>query len=117
MKKTILVLVVLVIISNFISCQKEQVCGVDNVLTELSWLKEYIDLVEYDAQGGFSRQVKIYQCSYRDGVGFLFESKIGSGFLNCEGERLCGSGIGINPQFISCEEFYLSKKRKLIYKH
>ena len=101
----------------FFSCQKEYVCDVKNPKTDLPWLKESIDRVEYDAQGGFSHYVKIYQCSYRDGTGFLYESNLGSSFVNCEGVHLCGSNIGINPQFKSCSEFNISKKRKLIYHH
>jgi hypothetical protein len=116
-------LVVLTLLSQIIlfsSCRKPySACDVKNPLTNLPWLKELIDGIESDAQAGFSRHVKIYQCTYKDGIGFLIAPCVGCpdagySFRNCEGEVLCGGG-GIDGKD-TCSEFSI-KNKKLIYNY
>jgi len=115
----LLMLTMLCQIACFSSCQKEKGCNVKNPKKDLPWLKEFIDGIENDAQAGFSRHVKIYQCTYRDGIGFLVYPCVGCPdagytFVNCDGVALCGGG-GISGKD-TCSELNI-KKKKLIYNH
>ena len=122
MKKNFLKLILLSLILTivFSSCEKEKVCGVDNPQKDLPWLKEFIDVVGSNAQAGFSHHVKIYQCTYRNGIGFLIEPCVGcpdAGFLlvNCEGKCLCNLW-GFTGD--SCTEYNIDfKRKKLIWKN
>jgi len=98
------------------SCQKEQVCGVNNPIKDLPWLNQ---LTKDVRQGGLKYRVNIYQCSYRDGTGFLINMcavgcyDAGLQLKNCEGENLCLMwGEGGYP----CTEFNI-EKTKLIWKN
>jgi hypothetical protein len=69
-------------------------CKVENSLEELPWLKEFIGGIEKDAEAGYKHHVRIYQCTYIDGTGFLLDLCVGcpdSGYWlrSCEGESLC----------------------------
>jgi hypothetical protein len=102
----------------FSSCQKEKVCGVDNPLTDLLWLKEYISEIEKDSVTVLCNHVMIYQCTYRHGTGFMLNRlcpDVPYSFLNCEGVVLC-SGGGFTGED-NCAELKISKKNKLIYHH
>jgi len=82
-------------------------CNVDNPLTDLPWLKEIIDGLEKDSESGYKHHARIYQCYYKDGIGFLLELCVGCpdfGYWlkNCEGESLCVIG-GIAGD--TCSEF------------
>jgi hypothetical protein len=85
---------VLILIPILSSCEKELVCGVKNPVKDLPWLKETVHGIKRDILAGFSHHVKIYQCTYRDGDGFLLDMCVkcpDAGYLltNCEGENLC----------------------------
>ena len=88
----------LIVAGSFCSCgedcscrennPKEQVCNVDNPLTDLLWLKEIIDEIK-----GNPLSVTIYQCIYGNReTGFLIGMGKISPFYNCEGEVLCIMG-------------------------
>jgi hypothetical protein len=66
-------------------------------LTDLPWLKEIVDGLEASSAAGYSQHVKIYQCTYRDGIGFWLELCVGcpdasSGLRSYEGKPLCSWG-------------------------
>ena len=72
----------------------ELACNVDNPLTDLPWLKDIIDGFEKEAEEGYVPSAKVYQCTYKDGAGFLIEPCVeclssGYIFTNCEGTTLC----------------------------
>ena len=46
-----------------------KLCSFDNPLTDIDWLKEYVE----DCPEKCKSTVKIYQCNYLDGVGFIFD--------------------------------------------
>jgi hypothetical protein len=69
-------------------------CEFENPLTDLPWLKEIVDELEKDAEAGYKQHARIYQCCYKEGIGFLFELCVdcpdfGYWLKNCEGESLC----------------------------
>ena len=87
---------------------------IKNPLPDLPWLKEIIDGFEKDAEAGYKQHARIYQCSYRDGIGFLLELCVncpdfGYWLKSCEGESLCVMwGIAGD----SCTEFDVDFKNK-----
>ena len=103
------------------SCEPERrkTCNVDNPLTDLLWLKEIVNNAEENTEGGYGSHVRIYQCNYRDGIGFSVEMCVdcpdaGYGFCNCEGVVLCGGG-GISGAD-NCPEFNIDfENKKLIW--
>ena len=123
MKKHFFITIVLLIfITSFSSCQKEKVCNVNNPKKDLPWLQEIID--QYKEKQMYRSGVKIYQCSYRDGTGFLFESNskhppFGSTFRNCEGIIVCGiTSGGVSGYLNTCSDFNIDfENKKLIYCH
>jgi len=107
----------LIMIAGLSSCQKEKACNVENPLTDLPWLKEIIREVENDSHAVLCNHVRIYQCAYSDGIGFMLNREcpdIPYSFLNCEGVILC-SGGGFTGED-NCAELKI-KKPKLIYHH
>ena len=65
-----------------------------NQVANLPWLKEIIDGLEKDAEAGYKQHARIYQCEYKDGIGFLLELCVGCpdyGYWlkSYEGESLC----------------------------
>ena len=69
---------------------REEPCDFNNPLTDLPWLKEIVDA----AEAGATEYLRIYQCDYRDGIGFLMElfseaSEFEYSFRNCKGVVLC----------------------------
>jgi hypothetical protein len=65
-----------------------------SILTDLPWLKEIVDGLEADSAAGYPQHAKIYQCTYKDGIGFLLELCVGCpdygyDFRNRKGESLC----------------------------
>jgi hypothetical protein len=68
---------------------ENKICNVDNPLTDLAWMKEMFDKNIVSAS-------KIYQCTYKDGIGFIFLTGSMGFFYNCAGEMLCilGGSIG-----------------------
>ena len=119
MKQISVILLVLLSQILFSSCQKEKGCNAKNPKKDLPWLKEMIEDYESRAKAGEKIHAKIYQCTYRDGVGFLIAPCVGCpdagfSFRDCEGEVLCGGG-GISGKD-TCSEFNI-KKKKLIYNH
>ena len=71
------------------------VCGVNDPLTDLPWLKGFIDKFEKEAEeSGYNHHARIHQCAYNGGIGFLLETCVGYPndtyyFYNCEGNILC----------------------------
>ena len=97
-----------------------KICNVDNPLTDLPWLKEIIDEFEKNAATlGYNPHARIYQCTYKDGIGFLLEMCVGCpdtgySFRNCEGEILCEGG-GLSGED-SCPELNIDyENKKLIW--
>jgi len=98
---------------------KEKVCDIDNPLTDLPWLKEYIDGREYDKKVFKQKeqkspyQVSIYLCSYKDGIGFLIDqSRISSLYpylKDCKGRYITHGEQNI--QYI-CEEWGIDYENK-----
>jgi len=91
-------------------------CNVDNPLTDLPWLKEFINRLEQDVEAGFSHNARIYQCAYRDGVGFLLDICVGcpdAGYWlrNCEGESLC---VMYGYAGDKCVEFNVDLENKIL---
>jgi len=101
---TVLTILCLIVVTLFaaVGCDKSETppktCNVENSLTDLSWLKEVVDGFESDAVAlGYNPHARIYQCSYKDGIGFLLEMCVdcpdaGYSFRSCEGVVLCGGG-------------------------
>jgi hypothetical protein len=89
----------------------EQVyCYVDNPLTDLLWLKEKI--VQYEASGFYTR---IYQCTYKDGIGFWDAMGSASYFYDCAGEMICIVGGSVGN---TCPELEIDfENRKLIWEN
>ena len=70
-----------------------KVCDVDNPLTDLPWLKEIVE--GWIKREGVYGYVGIYQCNYKDGIGFIVEEQVGEPafyLINCEGKTLCREG-------------------------
>jgi hypothetical protein len=64
---SIFILILFILTICLFSCQKEQVCGVNNPMNDLPWLKK----IKNDAKSHHKLyRVKIYQCLYKDGTGF-----------------------------------------------
>jgi len=90
-------------------------CKFDNPLIDLPWLEglvnEAITLGENNA--------RIYQCSYKSGIGFLIEKYVesldyGYIFRNCKGDVLCGGGDFSDED--ACSEFHIDfENKKLIW--
>ena len=118
MKFIKLAAVLLVLAGGFVSCKsnnqcaetinlpEEKVCDFTNPLTDLPWLKEYIDEVKEQ-----ERSIAIFTCSYRNGTGFLFYTGCPKNVYcitgpsialkNCEGETLC---VTFGANVMNCEE-------------
>lgn len=90
------------------------VCDVANPLTDLPWLSKMIADIEMYAP----EDARIYQCTYRDGVGFLLDFCVNCYdpallLVDCQGNTLCTYGGIAN---ILCEEFAVDfENKKLIY--
>ena len=120
MKKNILIFAAFVLISvgGFSACEekegtlKEQVCDVNNPLIDLPWLKKIVD--DFENAEEYRQHARIYQCAYKDGIGFLLELCVGCpdhGYLltSCTGESLCTLwGIAGNP----CKDFDIDFENK-----
>jgi len=73
-------------------------CQFDNPLTDLPFLKEFIDYATEQQKIDFRYYARILQCIYKDkdGIGFFLKSWKGcdkevysSPFMNCDGEIIC----------------------------
>ena len=72
----------------------KQECDVTNPLIELQWLKKIIDEFEDEAATVYNPHARIYQCTYKYGIGFLLEMCLECpdakySFRNYEGDILC----------------------------
>jgi hypothetical protein len=105
--------------------EKEKICDVENPLTDLLWLKEITDGFELDTKvWGYAMRARIYQCTYKDGIGFLLEMCVGCSnnpfypeysFRNCEGVVLCEEGRRYSEEN-NCTEFNIDfQNKKLIW--
>jgi len=119
MRKLIIIFAIIVNIFGISACKKSGACDVNKPLDDLPWLKEMVEGLEKKKKMKRPHHVKIYQCNYRDGIGFLEDPCIecpdmGYWLRNCEGEVLCIMwGLDGNP----CAEYNIDfKKKKLIYK-
>ena len=99
---------------------KWEPCNIDDPLNNLIWLKEIVDRFEYDAViFGYNPYARIYQCNYKNGVGFMLEMCVECpdaeySFRNCEGIELC-SGRGFSD-VDNCSEFNIDlENKKLIW--
>ena len=118
----------LIVAGSFCSCRedcscsennpKEQVCNVDNPLTDLLWLKEIIDEIKGNTE---AESFKVYQCTYKYGTGFLIEVGVVNTYnyryslRNCEGISICGYGGFIGD---TCGEFNIDfDNKKLIWEN
>ena len=123
---TVITALCFVVVTLFVAsgCDKSETppitCIVDNPVTDLPWLKEIVDGFEYDAVTlGYNPQARIYQCTYKDGIGFLLEMCVGCpdagySFRNCEGVILCGGGGHSGED--NCSEWNInSENKKLIW--
>ena len=96
-------------------------CGFENPLTDLPWLKEMIEQFELyertpEVLLGYVANIRIYQCTYNGGIGFLLSECAGcpdaaSWLLNCEGEKLCMMG-GIAG--FTCPEFEIDPGSQIL---
>ena len=98
-------------------CNNEKVCNVENPLTDLLWLKEIIDGIKKNVETGYIQHARIYQCIYKDGIGFLLEPCVGCpdagySFRNCEGVVLCGGGGEAGTD--NCSEFSIDFENKIL---
>ena len=71
-----------------------ETCNFNNPLIDLPWLKEIVEGFKTDIEVGQLHHVRIYQCNYIGGTGFLLELCVGCpdfGYtlMSCEGESLC----------------------------
>ena len=102
------------IIIEQISYNVKDCCKFENPLTDLPWLKEIVDGWEAESVAGNPPHARIYQCTYRDGIGFLLEPCVGCAdfgyeLTNCDGELLCIMwGFAGNP----CTEFNVDFENK-----
>jgi hypothetical protein len=88
-------------------------CQFNNPLTDLPWLKEIINEFEEKAETmGYNSHARIYQCNYRDGIGFLLEMCEECPYVlrNCEGSILCDSSK--NTEANTCSEFNIDFENK-----
>ena len=90
-------------------------CKFGDPLTDLPWLKTIVDEFEKDAEiFGHNPHARVYQCMYKDGIGFLLEMCVdcpgaGYSFWDCKGVILCSSEN-------NCSKFNIdTKNRKLIW--
>ncbi|MCH3924438.1 MAG: hypothetical protein LKE30_05935 [Bacteroidales bacterium] len=96
--------------------EKCQVCGVDNPLTDILWLKKY--KTEMDTS---TTKARIYTCTYQTNKqGFLIENCIdcpdaGVMLMDCEGNNLCVlNGITGN----NCQEYSIDTNSiQIIYQN
>jgi len=105
-KQNLTLIVLLLILTNFFaSCKPESkseethtpnisVCGVEDPLTDLPWLKDIITELEGYVSQGYPVSYRIYQCIYKDGIGFLLDNleliyDKAIPLINCEGRLLC----------------------------
>ena len=91
---TKLFILALILIASFFSCKKDKACEFNNPLNDLPWLKEIVAELEKDAEAGNKQHARIYQCTYRDGIGFLMEMCVdcpdaGCTLKSCKGTSLC----------------------------
>ena len=98
------------------ACKEE--CEVNDPVRELPWLTEIIDGFVAAAYS-YNPHARIYQCSYKCGIGFLLEMCVGCtddkySFRNCEGEILCISQALSGED--SCSELEIDhENKKLIW--
>lgn len=74
---------------------------IDDSLPDLPWLKETIEEYRNRIEAGYFEHVRIHQCTYRDGIGFLLNSciecmDVGFGLIDVEGKFLCSDGGWVN---------------------
>jgi hypothetical protein len=107
-----------------VSCKKEdnsvqeQICNVDNPLTDLEWLHQKVaEFKLYSPVAHMNIYIRVSQCTYdTNKIGFLIEDcvdcteAIGQ-FFNCDGELLCSFG-GMTGSL--CEEFNVDIENKKI---
>lgn len=107
-----------------VSCDKDEkedrpnICGVENPLTDLEWLKDLIQTYEENAENG--HKVRIYQSTYGNNqTCFIIEPcsgcpDAGYNVVLCDGTNLCYGGTLVEPN--TCEGLNIDyENQKLIY--
>ena len=109
MKKTLKFIafsaILLMLAGSFFSCKDTEeydiyslhnisACGVNDPLQNIEWLREIVGELKKDAEAGYKQHARIYQCHYKDGIGFLLELCVdcpdyGYWLRGCDGESLC----------------------------
>ena len=114
----------MLVVSSFSGCEnktpEENVCGVENPLTDLEWLSQMVAGWEENSQNGFGVPCRIYQCTYENNkIGFRIEYCVdcpdaGYSFRSCDGTILCGGGGHSGED--TCGELNIDlANKKLIY--
>jgi hypothetical protein len=89
----------------------------DDSFPDFPWLKEITDGHRKGIEAGRLSHIRIYQCTYKDGTGFLMEECVGCpdagfGLVDVEGKFLCSEGGWVG----SCRDFSVDyENRKLIW--
>ena len=89
-------------------------CKFTNPLTDLPCIERIIKDLKNEIEAGYSQHARIYQCSYKQGIGFLVERRaedpsFGYMFRNCAGSPLC-------DEIDSCAKYGIDyENKKLIW--
>ena len=131
MKKNILkISVILLLMTCALSCSKKEELEVetkieyeeyleyiDSSFLDMPWLKEIVEERRNTIKAGYLSQSIIYQCTYKNGIGFILDFCVGcpdAGFalVDINGVSVCYS----NGWHDSCKEFNIDyENKKLIY--
>ena len=91
----------MLVVSSFSGCENkapnetpnESVCGVENPLVNLPWLRDKVAEITLLSQQGNPLHIAVYQCIYgNDETGFLIDEGNMKPFYNCNGDILCIMG-------------------------
>ncbi len=102
------------------SVSQADACNFDNSLTDLLWLKTFVNRYVRESEAGFKYPVEIYQCTYDNGkIGFFIDPCVScpdglATLYSCDGTELCSMG-GITGEN-TCNELNIDfANKKLIW--